>query len=150
MKTGNWKRDFRRSAINSLCALMVVFTFASTRSAAQSLPNQWWKTQGTFLFLFTPDPNTGAAETFAAVQAALPRLYSEGIRNIQIYGPYEAGTQYSGLDAIELAGLQSLGRYDDGFYQFSECRSCPRRRSDYIFRPRIRQPLEYSLYQRAG
>ena len=86
MKIGNWKRDFRRSAINSLCALMVVFTFASTRSAAQSLPNQWWKTQGTFLFLFTPDPNTGAAETFAAVQAALPRLYSEGIRNIQIYG----------------------------------------------------------------
>ena len=79
MKIGNWKRDFRRSAINSLCALMVVFIFASTRSAAQTLPNQWWKTQGTFLFLFTPDPNTGAAETFAAMQAALPRLYSEGI-----------------------------------------------------------------------
>ncbi|MGO9518411.1 MAG: alpha-glucosidase C-terminal domain-containing protein [Candidatus Korobacteraceae bacterium] len=114
MKTGNWKRDFRRSAINSLCALMVVFTFASTRSAAQSLPNQWWKTQGTFLFLFTPDPNTGAAETFAAVQAALPRLYSEGIRNIQIYGPYEAGTQYSGLDAINwLASNPSGGTMMD-------------------------------------
>lgn len=94
-----------RSAGTGFGVLVVVLVFSVMNCTAQQPPDNWWQKYSGYVRL-TP---LESGESFAQMQAQLPTLYSEGIRVIEVFGPYEAGPDYGGLSAIDFLAPSTGG-----------------------------------------
>jgi len=92
--------DKNRSLAPLVITMILILLNFGRQAHAQTAPDNWWKNYGGMTHLFPQDETVGS-QSFAQMQAQLPALYNDGIRTILIYGPYSAGTQYDGLDAID-------------------------------------------------